>query len=66
MTILKQMQDSAQVVHNVRSRTARSMINNRLAREVSVQPAPPKGWIALCLTTKGRSYGADEPGDEDQ
>lgn len=57
--IIREMQESDQVVHVIRSRTATELIADRLVRYVTVQPAPPKGQTAVSLTALGKAAPTD-------
>ena len=64
--IIREMQQSDQVVHVIRERQADDLVKERLVRRVTIQPTPVKGRAAVNLTALGKAYGTQPTPDRQQ
>lgn len=68
--IIREMQQSDQVVHMIGSKQADDLVKAGLVRRVTVSPPAPKGRTAVNLTARGKAYRggritpAEQPQDE--
>lgn len=54
--IIREMQQSDQVVHTIGARQADDLVKARLVRKVNQQPAAGKGRQHVSLTALGKAY----------
>lgn len=54
--IVSEMQQSDQTVHVVPSNQGEPLIAAGLVRRATIDPAPPRGKVAVNLTARGRGY----------